>query len=74
MHGSCHGCSRTMDEYPLTPDEVFLASNFDSFIPHDLLLRARKAASKASGPLIVGVDPARFGADSDHCLAPRQPH
>ncbi|WP_339033606.1 hypothetical protein WHZ78_17570 [Bradyrhizobium symbiodeficiens] len=51
-------------EYPLTPDEAFLASSFDSFIPHDLVLRARKNEHEGSGPLIVGVDPARFGADS----------
>ncbi|MBR1004614.1 hypothetical protein ACVMGC_005333 [Bradyrhizobium barranii subsp. barranii] len=51
-------------EYPLTPDEAFLASSFDSFIPHELVLRARKSDHKGTGPLIVGVDPARFGADS----------
>ena len=51
-------------EYPLTPDEAFLASSFDSFIPHELVLRARKAPKTGSGPLIIGVDPARFGPDS----------
>lgn len=51
-------------EYPLTPDEAFLASSFDSFITHDLVLRARKSTHKGTGPLIVGVDPARFGTDS----------
>lgn len=51
-------------EYPLTPDEAFLASNFDSYIPHDIVMRARKSEHKGAGPLIVGVDPARFGADS----------
>jgi hypothetical protein len=50
--------------YPLTPDEAFLASSFDSFIPHDLVLRARKNKHTGIGPLIIGVDPARFGADS----------
>ncbi len=51
-------------EYPLTPDEAFLASSFDSFIPHEIVMRARKSEHQGSGPLIVGVDPARFGADS----------
>jgi hypothetical protein len=51
-------------EYPLTPDEAFLASNFDSFIPHELVLQARKRKADSSGPLIVGADPARFGPDS----------
>ncbi|MCC8961715.1 hypothetical protein H8A95_05115 [Bradyrhizobium sp. Pear76] len=52
-------------EYPLTPDEAFLASEFDSFIPHELVLRARKSGTtEGIGPLILGVDPARFGADS----------
>lgn len=51
-------------EYPLTPDEAFLASSFDSFIPHELVLAARKRKGSGIGPLIIGVDPARFGADS----------
>jgi len=50
--------------YPLTLDEALLASSFDSFIPLELVLRARKREHKGTGPLIVGVDPARFGADS----------
>ena len=29
-------------EYPLTPDEAFMASNFDSFITADLVFAARK--------------------------------
>jgi len=45
-------------------DEALLASSFDSFIPLELVLRARKREHKGTGPLIVGVDPARFGADS----------
>lgn len=52
-------------EYPLTPDEAFLASQFDSFVPHDLVVQARKHKDKeGAGPLIIGVDPARFGPDS----------
>jgi hypothetical protein len=50
-------------EYPLTPDEAFIADNFDSYIPADLVLRARKRDIKPRGYLIVGVDPAGKGAD-----------
>ena len=50
-------------EYPLTPDEAFMASNFDSFITNDLVMRARKEEIEPHGPLIVGVDPAGKGAD-----------
>jgi hypothetical protein len=62
-------------EYPLTPEEVFMASSFDSWITSDLVLRARKEEIEPYGPLIVGVDPAGKGADSTaiawrrgHCI------
>jgi hypothetical protein len=46
-------------EYPLTPDEAFMASNFDSFITADLVMQARKATDiEPYGLLLVGVDPA----------------
>ena len=49
-------------EYPLTPDEAFMASNFDSFITADLVMRARKVKDiEPYGPLIIGVDPAGKG-------------
>ena len=51
-------------EYPLTPDEAFMASSFDSFITADLVMRVRKEEIEPYGPLIVGVDPAGKGADS----------
>src|SRR5215212_2525663 len=50
-------------EYPLTADEAFIAADFDSYIPADLVLRARKRESDPVGHLIVGVDPAGKGAD-----------
>jgi hypothetical protein len=50
-------------EYPLTPGEAFIASQFDSYIPADLILKARKTKVEAVGQLIVGVDPAGKGAD-----------
>jgi hypothetical protein len=62
-------------EYPLTPDEAFMASNFDSFITADLVMQARKETIDPYGPLLIGVDPAGKGADSTaiawrrgHCI------
>jgi hypothetical protein len=63
-------------EYPLTPDEAFMASNFDSFITADLVMAARKETDiEAYGPLLIGVDPAGMGDDSTaiawrrgHCI------
>jgi hypothetical protein len=52
-------------EYPATPGEAFLASNFDSFIPPALVMAARRATDIAgSGKLVIGCDPAGKGADS----------
>jgi hypothetical protein len=62
-------------EYPLTPDEAFMASKFDSFITADLVMQARKEEIEPYGPLLIGVDPAGKGADSTaiawrrgHCI------
>jgi hypothetical protein len=39
-------------EFPLTPDEAFLASQFDSFITSDLVMAARKTTDiEPYGPL-----------------------
>jgi len=51
-------------EYPLTAAEAFIASQFDSFIPAELVLRARREEIEADGPLVIGVDPAGMGADA----------
>ncbi len=51
-------------EYPLTADEAFISDSFDSYIPSELVLKARRRDNEAnSGYLIVGVDPAGRGAD-----------
>jgi hypothetical protein len=62
-------------EYPLIASEAFIASQFDSFIPAELVLRARKEKIDPYGGLIIGVDPASIGADSTaiawrrgHCI------
>jgi hypothetical protein len=52
-------------EYPLTPDEAFLASKFDSFITSDLVMNARKTTDiEPAGPLLLGIDPAGQGDDA----------
>jgi hypothetical protein len=52
-------------EYPLIPDEAFMASQFDSFITADLVMAARKTRDiEPYGPLLIGVDPAGQGDDS----------
>lgn len=50
-------------EYPATAAEAFQMSGHDSFIPGELVMRARKGKSEASGPLVIGFDPAWKGAD-----------
>lgn len=59
-------------EYPITADEAFSATDFDSFIAAEHVLRARKASYEGSGPLVLGVDPQRSerpGADGFSVVA-----
>jgi len=58
-------------EYPANAAEAFQMSGHDSFIPPALMARARKATCPASGPLIVGFDPAWTGGDR-HAMAWRE--
>jgi hypothetical protein len=58
-------------EYPATASEAFQNTGHDSFIPAQLVLKARKATVDAIGPLVMGVDPARFG-DDGFCISLRQ--
>ena len=50
-------------EYPLHSGEAFISSTFDSFIPANLVIAARKEEVEPYGPTIIGVDPAGMGAD-----------
>lgn len=50
-------------EYPATATEMFEATGRMSYIAPELVIAARKANLEGYGPLIVGVDPARFGDD-----------
>lgn len=53
-----------MQEYPCNPNEAFQLTGENTFIPSELVMKARKvSAIDAYGPLIIGVDPARFGDD-----------
>lgn len=46
-------------EYPSTAAEAFQNTGKDSFIPPEVVMAARKGQANPTGPLIVGVDPAR---------------
>lgn len=50
-------------EYPCCAAEAFQTTSTDSFISPDLVMKARKGKAEAVGPKLIGVDPARFGAD-----------
>ncbi len=50
-------------EYPATAAEAFQMSGQDSFIKPALYAAARAMVCEASGPLVMGFDPARFGDD-----------
>jgi hypothetical protein len=50
-------------EYPSTAVDMFSATGRSSYIPPELVIAARKASLEGVGPLVVGVDPARFGDD-----------
>lgn len=50
-------------EYPATAAEAFQMSGHDSFIPSELVMKARKNEVEPIGPLVIGFDPAWKGAD-----------
>lgn len=58
-------------EYPANAQEAFQLTGHDSYIKPADVLRARKATCEAVGPLVMGVDPARFG-DDGFSIARRQ--
>lgn len=57
------GDGKFRQEYPANAAEAFQTSGEDSLIKPEDVLRARKCQADESGPLVVGVDPARFGDD-----------
>lgn len=51
-------------EYPNTSQEAFQLTGENSYIDSSLVMRARKCQdTERYGPLLLGVDPARFGDD-----------
>ena len=50
-------------EYPNNANEAFQLTGEDSYIDSDVVVSARNAHVDPYGPLLVGVDPARFGDD-----------
>lgn len=56
---------RWAEEYPATPEEAFQAAKRDTFLGAADVIAARRHVfgEPPAGPLVVGVDPARFGDD-----------
>lgn len=57
------GTSSFRQEYSCNPIEAFRMTGEDSFIPSEIAAKARKTECEKYGPLLLGVDPARFGDD-----------
>lgn len=57
------GAQLFKQEYPLNAAEAFQTSGFESFISPELVMQARKTVCEGVGPLLLGVDPARYGDD-----------
>ena len=56
-------CPKFKQEFPATASEAFETSGANAFISPLYVLRARRAKVDGYGPIILGVDPARGGAD-----------
>lgn len=52
-----------LQEYPSNPNEAFQLTGEDSYIDSNTVVSARHAICERYGPLLLGVDPARFGDD-----------
>ncbi len=50
-------------EYPNCAQEAFVLTGEDSYIDTAMVMRARRTQADKFGPLLIGVDPARFGDD-----------
>lgn len=59
-----NGLKSFMQEYPCNSTEAFQLSGDDNFFSPNTVMIARKCTvAEPYGPLIIGVDPARFGDD-----------
>ena len=61
--GGIDGAKAFCQEYPCTATEAFQTTGENTFIQPQLVMLARKSDFDGFGPLLVGVDPARFGDD-----------
>lgn len=52
-----------MQEYPNCSTEAFQLTGENTYLDSGLIMRARKCIAEGYGPLVLGVDPARFGDD-----------
>lgn len=59
-------------EYPATPDEAFQKSSMNSLLSRKFVIKARKSTVATEGALIIGVDPAGDGEDSDRTAIVRR--
>lgn len=50
-------------EYPATATEAFQVSGEDTLIDAETVVDARKKTAEGVGPIVLGVDPARYGDD-----------
>lgn len=57
------GTSSFKQEYSCNAVEAFRMTGEDSFISTEIVAKARKTEREKYGPLLLGVDPARFGDD-----------
>jgi hypothetical protein len=58
-----NGLKAFKQEYPCNSAESFQLTGEDSFISSESVMKARKSECEKYGPLLLGVDPARFGDD-----------
>jgi len=63
-------CWKFKQEYPSNSEEAFQTAG-NSFVPSNLVAKARKEKVQGIGPLIIGVDPARGGGDKTGVIARR---
>lgn len=60
-----------MQEYPCNAAEAFQNTGEDTYFDTASVMALRKTEAEAQGPLLVGVDPARFGDDRSSIIRRR---
>ena len=61
--GGMDGTKAFCQEYPFNSAEAFQVSGDDVFISPNCAITAAKMEAEKYGPLLIGVDPSRFGSD-----------